>query len=535
VESEEEAGGEGSVLARKAPDPSAQPLKSCLSAAQKQNNRRSVHSRVGKGVTFTNVAEEEPANPTEAEAFANFKFQVKYPKTVLLANEDGEVVVDYTYISDVPFSLSDGYKITARVKGPDKRVRKYKVALQPTMNSISINFTPWLPGVYKSQVFFCESPLQSKRCRIHVLENLGSNSRQRRAATAGVIGQTTTSGLGRSDDDDDSGDEAEVDNENIVDPETGKKRNYRKSKRFRQGEAMQFVNKARRATEPATGYSGMGLPQDLAKLRPKILLTRVNVTVTYPRQRVNVGDVLLAEVVLEDSLSGRVLKVYDQWKLDCKIDMPNGEALTIKVREDPHTGLNYASFQPSQAGIYRAQIIFNAYPVQHRRCKLKVVKPTGLGRMMNWKQSGRAPKKVEDILSEIMAKRSIHNHSAPSFLTNPHSPAKAGTGRPVKNTKRLDSKAEIEEKKLLMEKELGHTVRVGENLERGEIDRKKLIMEAELGEEVVVTRGRSRTLDKDKKKKKGGREAEIQEKKELMERMLGEEVQVQQVDIGELK
>lgn len=80
-------------------------------------------------------------------------------------------------------------------------------------------------------------------------------------------------------------------------------RNWRKSARFRKGEALQFSNVTRGRSNT------QALPQDITQLKPKILLTRVNVTVLYPRQKLIIGEPLVAEVTLVDSITSKFLLV----------------------------------------------------------------------------------------------------------------------------------------------------------------------------------------------------------------------------------
>jgi hypothetical protein len=57
-----------------------------------------------------------------------------------------------------------------------------------------------------------------------------------------------------------------------------------------------------------------------------------------------------------------------------KAETPAGETVTVPCQVDDVTSLIYASFLPTDVGVYRCQIVFNAYPVQSKRCHVKVKK-----------------------------------------------------------------------------------------------------------------------------------------------------------------
>tara|TARA_R110002050_G_scaffold24056_2_gene64044 strand:+ start:4533 stop:5264 length:732 start_codon:yes stop_codon:yes gene_type:complete len=222
------------------------------------------------------------------------------------------------------------------------------------------------------------------------------------------------------------------------------------------------------------------------------------------------------------------LKLYKEWSLQLRVDFPDDSVKSFEVKEDPATQLNYAAIVPETTGVYRAQVIFNAYPIQNKRCRITVSKAPAFARMMTKKVRSRD---VNDILADVKSKKT--STFAPNLL------ADKVKGLRKQSTTAESSKDEIVRKKTLMEMSLGHTVRVGgENSgtnDDDEVEQKRRLMEASLGAPVKV-RGRGSRIDKDPDGKKKGkaakRDEEIQEKKELMELLLGEKVEVQQVDIG---
>ena len=46
------------------------------------------------------------------------------------------------------------------------------------------------------------------------------------------------------------------------------------------------------------------LKQDEDELKPRLLINRINVIVTYPHSRIAVGEPIFAEIILKDSLNG---------------------------------------------------------------------------------------------------------------------------------------------------------------------------------------------------------------------------------------
>lgn len=200
-------------------------------------------------------------------------------------------------------------------------------------------------------------------------------------------------------------------------------------------------------------------------------------------------------------------------------------------------------------GAHKSQIIFNAYPVQSRRCKVVVTKAK-VGPI------GRSTKKTErDMLREMKAKRmkkkrKMDLSASSGFDRKKSDDAKAN--RKEEEKKKVTPEDEILEKKRLMEAKLGHTVRVGaqtivdadrtrEDVEMSrEIEEKLRIMEEELGRPVVVRRGRAATATaleapKTKRNAKLTKEEEMQQKKELMQLVLGTDVHVQQVHIEDVR
>ena len=49
------------------------------------------------------------------------------------------------------------------------------------------------------------------------------------------------------------------------------------------------------------------LKQDEDDLKPRLLINRINVIVTYPHPRIYVGEPIFAEIMLRDSLTGEVI------------------------------------------------------------------------------------------------------------------------------------------------------------------------------------------------------------------------------------
>ena len=248
-----------------------------------------------------------------------------------------------------------------------------------------------------------------------------------------------------------------------------------------------------------------------------------------------------------------------------KVDRPDGTCATASCQTDAETDLIYVSLEATMAGrqspfdcvshvtlirtstgTHKAQIIFNAYPVQSRRCKIVVVKSKGVV---------RAGKKTErEMLREMKQKRMKKEKKRRMDLSGSGGRREEGKGKKEEEKKKEKVKAEEEilEKKRLMEAKLGHTVRVGaqsivdrsrdgEESERmREIDEKLRIMQEELGRPVMVRRGRAATataLEAPKAKKGGKLTEEIQQKKELMELVLGSDVHVavQQVHIEDAR
>tara|TARA_R110002050_G_scaffold24056_2_gene64042 strand:+ start:3342 stop:4004 length:663 start_codon:yes stop_codon:yes gene_type:complete len=145
-------------------------------------NRKSLHSRVGTGLLFTNEGskdekkekqEDVPAKKEkqEKDVVDKFKFEVKYPLTLVHLGEDVTILVNFTYEGDDEFVLQDDFEITARVRRPDKKTEKIRVKLQKgSSQQLTLKFAPDLIGIYKCQVYFRKEALQNRRCHIRVLE-----------------------------------------------------------------------------------------------------------------------------------------------------------------------------------------------------------------------------------------------------------------------------------------------------------------------------------------------------------------------------
>ena len=63
-----------------------------------------------------------------------------------------------------------------------------------------------------------------------------------------------------------------------------------------------------------------------------------------------------------------------KWQLVMKIEAPSGVTSTIPCQVDDVTSLIYVSVESKEVGVHRCQIVFNAYPVQSRRCHIRVRK-----------------------------------------------------------------------------------------------------------------------------------------------------------------
>jgi hypothetical protein len=216
------------------------------------------------------------------------------------------------------------------------------------------------------------------------------------------------------------------------------------------------------------------------------------------------------------------------------------------------------SFHP--LGVYKSQVIFNAYPVQTKRHKLVASKaPKGI--------LARTKKTERDFLNEIKMKRmkkekkkksdelvSLDRRARQTRIDRPERPDfdhhntvddLTDKRRTVMKPKKVDS--EIDAKMKLMQEQLGEPVRVrgftvastteakrsmGKMKREDEILQKKELMELVLGTNVSVTAELKKGTGKLKK------EDEILQKKELMELVLGTNVSVQQVcieDIAKMK
>jgi hypothetical protein len=109
------------------------------------------------------------------------------------------------------------------------------------------------------------------------------------------------------------------------------------------------------------------LKQDEDDLKPRLLINHINVIVTYPHPRIPQGDPIFAEIILKDSLTGwshfrffefmcdiflpdKSVPLDRKWKLDMKIDRPDGSCVTTSCKTDPETDLIYGSLESTVIG-----------------------------------------------------------------------------------------------------------------------------------------------------------------------------------------
>lgn len=116
------------------------------------------------------------------------------------------------------------------------------------------------------------------------------------------------------------------------------------------------------------------LKQDEDDLKPRLLINHINVIVTYPHPRIAIGEPIFAEIILKDSLTGfsyfspssfflslscylflfpfidKSVPLDSKWKLDMKVDRPDGSCATATCKTDPETELIYGSMEATQTG-----------------------------------------------------------------------------------------------------------------------------------------------------------------------------------------